>query len=129
LKVCSNYGFPIPNTGKKTASSTSGAIQTGWMSAYRRIQIGPSSSLCIKLNYTPYRWDNNMNYPAPLAAYVAEDGLVGHPWEERPLHIANFICPSTEECQGQEAGVCGYIIVYVIYMKFKFYYLYFIYIL
>ena len=30
-----------------------------------------------------------------LAAYVAEDGLVGHHWEERPLGIANFICPST----------------------------------
>jgi hypothetical protein len=46
-----------------------------------------------------------------LAAYVAEDGLVSHHWEERPLGIANFICPSTGECQGQEAGrkavVCG----------------------
>ena len=40
-----------------------------------------------------------------LAAYVAEDGLVGHHWEERPLGLANFICPSTGECQGQEAGV------------------------
>jgi hypothetical protein len=25
----------------------------------------------------------------------AEDGLVGHHWEERPLGIANLICPST----------------------------------
>jgi hypothetical protein len=30
-----------------------------------------------------------------LAAYVAEDGLVSHHWEERPLGLANFICPST----------------------------------
>ena len=30
-----------------------------------------------------------------LAAYVAEDGLVGHHWKERPLGLANFICPST----------------------------------
>jgi hypothetical protein len=30
-----------------------------------------------------------------LAAYVSEDGLVGHHWEERPLGLANFICPST----------------------------------
>jgi hypothetical protein len=37
-----------------------------------------------------------------LAAYVVEDGLVGHHWEKRPLGIANFICPSTGECQGQE---------------------------
>jgi hypothetical protein len=43
-----------------------------------------------------------------LAAYVAEDGLIGHHWEERPLGIANFICPRTGECQGQEAGVGGY---------------------
>jgi hypothetical protein len=40
-----------------------------------------------------------------LAAYVAEDGLVGHHWEERSLGIANFICPSTGEHQGQEVGV------------------------
>ena len=42
-----------------------------------------------------------------LAAYVAEDGLVDHHWEERPLGLANFICSSTGECQGQEVGVGG----------------------
>jgi hypothetical protein len=42
-----------------------------------------------------------------LAAYVAEDGLVSNLWEERPLGIANFICPSTGEHQGQEVGVGG----------------------
>jgi hypothetical protein len=40
-----------------------------------------------------------------LAAYVAEDGLVGHHWKERPIGLANFICPSTGERQGQEVGV------------------------
>jgi hypothetical protein len=40
-----------------------------------------------------------------LAAYVAEDGLVGHHWEERPLGLANFICLSTGEHQGQGRGV------------------------
>ena len=40
-----------------------------------------------------------------LAAYVAEEGLFGHRWEERPLGLATFICPSTGECQGQEVGV------------------------
>jgi hypothetical protein len=42
-----------------------------------------------------------------LDAYVAEDGLVGHHWEERPLGLANFICPSTGEHQewlGRGAG-------------------------
>ena len=42
-----------------------------------------------------------------LAAYVAEDGLVGHHWEERTLGIVKFICPGTGECQGQEVGVGG----------------------
>ena len=35
-----------------------------------------------------------------LAAYVSKDGLVGHHWEEKPLGIANFICPNIGECQG-----------------------------
>jgi hypothetical protein len=42
-----------------------------------------------------------------LAAYVAEDDLVGHQWKERPIGLANFICLSTGECQGQEVGVGG----------------------
>jgi hypothetical protein len=40
-----------------------------------------------------------------LAAYVSENGLVSHHWEEKPLGLANFICLSTGECQGQEVGV------------------------
>jgi hypothetical protein len=43
-----------------------------------------------------------------LAAYVAEDDLVSHHWEERSLGLANFICPSTGEHQGQEVGEGGY---------------------
>jgi hypothetical protein len=42
-----------------------------------------------------------------LAAYVAEDGPVSHQWKERPLGLANFICLSTGEHQGQEVGVGG----------------------
>jgi hypothetical protein len=42
-----------------------------------------------------------------LAAYVSEDGLVGHQWKERPIGRANFLCLSTGECQGQEVGVGG----------------------
>jgi hypothetical protein len=42
-----------------------------------------------------------------LAAYVSEDGLVSHQWKERPIDLANFICLSTGECQGQEVGVEG----------------------
>jgi hypothetical protein len=39
-----------------------------------------------------------------LAAYVAEDGLVGHHWEERPLGLANFICLSTGGTPGPRIG-------------------------
>jgi hypothetical protein len=39
-----------------------------------------------------------------LAAYVSEDGLVGHQWKERPIGLENFICLSTGERQGQELG-------------------------
>jgi hypothetical protein len=42
-----------------------------------------------------------------LAAYVSEDGLVGHQWKERPIGHANFICLSIGERQGQEVGVVG----------------------
>jgi hypothetical protein len=42
-----------------------------------------------------------------LAAYVSEDGPVGHQWKEKPIGLANFICLSTGERQGQEVGVGG----------------------
>jgi hypothetical protein len=43
-----------------------------------------------------------------LAAYVSKGGLVGHHWKENPIGLANFICPSTGELQGQKGGVVGY---------------------
>jgi hypothetical protein len=36
-----------------------------------------------------------------LAAYVSEDGLVGHQWKESSIGLANFICLRTGERQGQ----------------------------
>jgi hypothetical protein len=39
-----------------------------------------------------------------LVAYVSKDGLDGHHWKERPIGHANFICSSTEDCQGQKSG-------------------------
>ena len=43
-----------------------------------------------------------------LAAYVSEDGLVGHQWKERPIGRADFICLSAGELQGREVGVGGW---------------------
>jgi hypothetical protein len=40
-----------------------------------------------------------------LAAYLSEDDLVGHQWKERSIGLANFICLSTGESQGQEVVV------------------------
>jgi hypothetical protein len=42
-----------------------------------------------------------------LDAYVVEDGLVGNHWEESPFGLANFVCLSTGEHQGQEVEVGG----------------------
>jgi hypothetical protein len=42
-----------------------------------------------------------------LAAYVSEVDLAGHQWKERPIDLANFICLSTGEHQGQEVGGGG----------------------
>jgi hypothetical protein len=42
-----------------------------------------------------------------LAAYVSKDGLVGHHWKERPFGLANFICSSTGERQGQKGEWVG----------------------
>jgi hypothetical protein len=59
------------------------------------------------------KYENNLHEKkkAPelvfLAAYVSEDGLVGHHWKERSIGLMNFICLSTGERQGQEVVVGG----------------------
>ena len=40
-----------------------------------------------------------------LATYVAEDGLVGHQWEE----IALVLCARVGEFQDREVGVDGWV--------------------
>jgi hypothetical protein len=42
-----------------------------------------------------------------LAAYVSKDGLVRHHWKERPIGLANFICPGKGERQDQKGGRGG----------------------
>jgi hypothetical protein len=63
----------------------------------RKMKVDPYLSTCTKLKSKMIKDLNIKSCALNLAAYVAEDGLVGHHWEERPLAIANFICPSTGE--------------------------------
>ena len=60
----------------------------------------------------PYRLEQHYELTSTpelltLAAYVSKDGLVSHHWKERPIGLANFICPITGERQGQKGGVGG----------------------
>jgi hypothetical protein len=43
-----------------------------------------------------------------LAAYVAEDGLVSHQWEERALGPVKILCPIIGDYQGQEWEWAGW---------------------
>jgi hypothetical protein len=58
-----------------------------------------------------YEITSNTPPPPPelvsLAAYVSEDGLVGHHWKQRSIGRVDFICLSTRERQGQVVGVDG----------------------
>ena len=42
-----------------------------------------------------------------LAAYVVEDGLVGHQLEERPFDPVKALCLSVGKYQDQDKGVVG----------------------
>ena len=39
------------------------------------------------------------------AACVAQDGLIGHQRDEKPLVLRRFLCPNIGECQDREVGV------------------------
>jgi hypothetical protein len=52
-----------------------------------------------------------------LAAYVSEDGLVGHQWKERPIELANFIASVQEKARAKKwewvgGGACGGLLGY-----------------
>jgi hypothetical protein len=66
-----------------------------------------AKGVCNPIGGTTIRTNQSPLELMSPAAYVSEDALVGHHWKERPIGLANFICLSTEECQGQEVGVGG----------------------
>jgi hypothetical protein len=39
-----------------------------------------------------------------LAAYLAEDGLVGHHWDERPLGLGKLYMPQNRGTPGPRSG-------------------------
>jgi hypothetical protein len=43
-----------------------------------------------------------------LAAYVAEDGLVGHQWEERPLVLRRLYVPVEENARVRKQEWVGW---------------------
>jgi hypothetical protein len=43
-----------------------------------------------------------------LAAYVSKDGLVSHHWKERPIGLANFICPVQGNARAKKWGWGGW---------------------
>jgi hypothetical protein len=63
-----------------------------------------AEGVCNPTGRTTIRTNQYTPELVSLAAYVAEDGLVGHHWEERPLGLANFIRPSTGEMPGPRRG-------------------------
>jgi hypothetical protein len=42
-----------------------------------------------------------------LAAYVSEDALVSHYWEERPLGLSNFTCLSMGKARAKKWELVG----------------------
>jgi len=49
-----------------------------------------------------------MDRPMAPATYVAEDGLVGHQWEEKPL-VLTRLDPQCRGMSGREAGWSGWL--------------------
>ena len=49
-----------------------------------------------------------MEGPMVPAAYVAEDGLIGHQWEKRPLVCEGSKPQCRGECEGWKTGVGGW---------------------
>ena len=70
-----------------------------------------AKGICNPIGGTKYELTSTLSPFTPLpeimslSAYVSEDTLVGHQWKTRPLVLANFICLSTGEHQGQKVGV------------------------
>jgi hypothetical protein len=95
--------MPVPGKYRSVCAQSAIGWNTGPNEGARESTQGDKRGL------QPYRrktmWTNQ--YPpelVSLVAYVAEDGLVVHQWEERPLVLGRLYA-RTGKSQGQEAGV------------------------
>jgi hypothetical protein len=68
-------------------------------------ELKRSATLLVKQQYELTSTPPPTPELVSLAAYISEDGLVGHQWKERPIGRAYFICLSMGKHQGQEVGV------------------------
>jgi hypothetical protein len=63
----------------------------------------------LQPSWNPIGGTNQYPRAVSLAAYVAEDGLVGHQWEERPLVLRRLYAPlqGNSRARKQELGGLG----------------------
>jgi hypothetical protein len=99
----------MPGPSKHRSGCSQSAI--GWITGPPNGGTGGSiqgaGGICNPIGGTTIRTNQYPPELVSLAAYVSEDGLVGHQWKKRPIGCANFICLSTGERQCQEVGVGG----------------------
>jgi hypothetical protein len=81
------HGFPDGGVGEGTKGAVGVCSPMG----------GGHNSVNRPDPRAPRDWTTNqrvpMKGPMALASYVAEDGLVGHQWEEQPLGLRGFDAP------------------------------------
>ena len=99
----------MPGPGKHRSGCSQSAI--GWitgppMDELEKVpkDLSGSATLWVEQQYELTSTPPELMF---LAAYVSDDGLVDQCWKKRVICLANFICLSTGECQGQEVGVGG----------------------
>jgi hypothetical protein len=98
----------VPNGGVRGRTERAEGICNPHRKNSNISQLDPQSLEPLGTNppTKEYAWRELM---AP-ARNVAENGLVGHQGEEKPLVLEKLDgCPSVGECQGREAEMCGWV--------------------
>jgi len=77
------------------------------------IRTIPTNQSSRRLNHHPKLF-GHMDRPMAPAAYVAEDGLVGHQWEEKPFVLPRLDPSPLPQCRGMsgQGGRKGWVDVW-----------------